>query len=94
VLALINSPAAQRAVAHLALSTGNSVPLRVSAFSSLSESARNFGEMLEESQLNELVALTKNEGDLVIQTAAGQSLGALNISGKAPSDIIRTAHGG
>ena len=94
VLALINSPAAQRAVAHLALGNGNSVPLRVAAFSSLSESARNFGEMLEEAQVTELVALTNDQSDLIIQTAAVQSLGALNVAGKAPSEIIRTAHGG
>jgi HEAT repeat protein len=94
VLALINAPAAQRAIAHLALSSGNSIPLRVAAFSSLSESARTHGDMLEESQVNELVALAKNESDLIIRTAASQALGALNLAGKAPSDIIRSFHGG
>ncbi len=94
VLALINAPAAQRAVAHVALSSGNSIPLRVAAFSSLSESARTHGGMLEESQINELGALVMNENDLIIRTAAAQAQGALNLAGKTPSDIIRSFHGG
>ncbi len=92
VLALINAPAAQRAIAHVAISSGNSVPLRVATFSSLSESARTHGAMLEESQINELADLAKGDSDLIIRTAASQAFGALNLAGKAPSDIIRSFH--
>lgn len=93
-LALVNAPAAQRAIAHTALSTGNTVSLRVAAFASLSESARTHGAMLEDGQVNELIAQTRDDSDLVISTAAMQALGALNLAGKAPSEIIRSLHAG
>lgn len=91
-LALINAPEAQRAIAHVALSSGNSVTLRVSAFSSLSESARTHGDMLEESQITELVTLAAKETDLVIRTAASQALGAINLASNKASEIIRSYH--
>jgi len=94
VLALVNAPAAQRAIAHLALSSGNSVPLRVATFSSLSESARTHGAMLEEAQISELKELATNDTDLIIKTAASQALGALNLAGSVPSEIIRSFHAG
>lgn len=94
VLALVNAPAAQRAIAHLALSSGNSVPLRVATFSSLSESARTHGAMLEESQISELEELTWKDSDPIIRTAAMQALGALNLSGNVPSEIVRSFHAG
>jgi HEAT repeat protein len=94
VLALINAPAAQRAIAHTALSTGNSITLRVSAFGSLSESARTHGAMLEDGQVRELITQTRDDSDLVISTAAMQALGALNLAGQAPSEIIRNLHAG
>lgn len=91
-LALINAPEAQRAIAHVALSSGNSVSLRVAAFSSLSESARTHGSQLEDSQIAELGKLAAKENDLIIRTAASQSLGAINLASSQASEIIRSFH--
>ena len=94
VLALIPAPAAQRAVAHVALDANNTLSLRVAAFGSLAESARNNGNMLEESQINALVKIAREESDLVIRTSSSQALGAVNLATNKASEIIRGYYGG
>jgi HEAT repeat protein len=94
VLALTPLPAAQRAIAHVALDEKNSKSLRVAAFGSLAESAKNNGNLLEEAQVAALVTIAKEDADLTIRTAASQTLGAVNLSNNKASEIIRTYHGG
>ncbi len=94
VLALIRKPSAQQAVAAMALDTGNIDSLRVSAFDSLAESAKNNGNLLAEDQLSVLVGIARDDTDLTIRTAASQALGALNLRTNKASDIIRSYHGG
>jgi len=94
VLSLTPSPAAQRAIAHVALDGTNSKPLRVAVFGSLAESAKNNGNLLEEGQVNALVTIAKDDADLTIRTAASQTLGAINLSNNKASDIIRAYYGG
>jgi len=94
VLALTPLPAAQRAIAHVALDEKNSKSLRVAAFGSLAESAKNNGNLLEESQIVKLVTIAKEDPDLTIRTAASQTLGAINLSNNKASEIIRTYYGG
>jgi hypothetical protein len=94
VLALIPAPAAQRAVAHVALDGNNTLSLRVAAFGSLAESARNNGNMLEEPQIDTLVKIAREENDLVIRTSSSQALGAVNLATNKASEIIRGYYGG
>jgi hypothetical protein len=90
VLALMPTSTAQRAIAHVALDDGNARSLRVAAYGSLSESAKNHGHMLEDGQVAELVRIAKEEDDLVIRTAASQALGAINLATSKASEIIRS----
>jgi HEAT repeat protein len=90
VLALLPTPTAQRAIAHLALDDTNPRPLRVAAFASLAESAKNFAHMLEDAQITELVRIAQKADDLVIRTAASQALGAINLATSKASEIIRS----
>jgi HEAT repeat protein len=94
VLALTPLPAAQRAIAHVALDANNSKALRVAAFGSVAESAKNKGNLLEESQVAALVTIAKEDADLTIRTAASQTLGAINLSNNKASEIIRAYYGG
>ena len=94
VLALTPLPAAQRAIAHVALDSNNSKSLRVAAFGSLAESAKNNGNLLEEGQVSALVTIAKEDADLTIRTAASQTIGAVNLSNNKASEIIRTYYGG
>jgi len=93
VLALTPLPAAQRAIAHVALDEKNSKSLRVAAFGSLAESAKNNANLLEDGQVAALVTIAKADADLTIRTAASQTLGAINLSNNKASEIIRTYYG-
>ena len=63
---------------------------RASSFASLAESAKRFGNSLEAGQIDVLIQIARDEKDLVIRTAASQSLGALNLIDDKASEIIRT----
>ncbi len=94
VLALIPTPSAQQAVAAMALDVGNTESLRVSAFDSLTESAKSTGNLLAEDQLSDLVGIARDDTDMTIRTTASRALGALNLRTNKASDIIRSYHGG
>jgi undecaprenyl pyrophosphate synthase len=76
------------------LTDANTDSLRVAAFGSLAESAKNNGNLLEEGQIAELVDIAHDDPDLIIRTAASQSLGALNLTTNKASEIIRSYYGG
>jgi len=90
VLALARTPTAQRAIGHVALDPGNSLTLRIAAFGSLAESAKNNGHALEDAQTAEFVRIAREEADLTIRTAASQALGAMNLATNRASEIIRS----
>lgn len=94
VLALLPTPTAQRAIAHVALSDASAESLRVAAFGSLAESAKNNGNVLEKRQVAELVKIARDDDNLTIRTAASQALGAVNLTTNQASDIIRAYYGG
>ncbi len=94
VLALLPTSTAQRAVAHVALDDGNTKSLRIAAFGSLAESAKNNANLLEQSQIAELVDIAHDDPDLTIRTAASQALGAVNLTTNKASEIIRSYYGG
>lgn len=76
VLALLNTPTAQDAIAQVALATEQTPTLRMAAFASLAESARQFGNRLNEKSGKQLIAQAMNEPNLELRTAASQALGA------------------
>ena len=90
VLALVESQEGQRAIAHVALDEKTTPTLRVSAFGSLAESAKRYGNALEPAQVDRLITIARDEKDLVLRTAASQALGALNLVDDKASEIIRT----
>ncbi len=88
VLALLDSPTAQRAIAGVALSSKSAESLRLAAFATLADSGRHFGSRLEQQGLQVLVQQALKEPNLVLRTGASQALGALNPSGTSVADII------
>ncbi|MCO6437864.1 MAG: HEAT repeat domain-containing protein [Phycisphaerae bacterium] len=89
VLALLGSAAAQQAIADVALDDGQTSALRIAAFGSLAESAKRFGNMLAEAQVQQLVDIAKDEPDLTMRTAASEALGAVNLATNEASAIVR-----
>jgi|GEM_PF-153490 len=88
VLALLDSQAAQRAIAAVALNLEASPSLRMAAFAALADSGRHFGLCLEPAILEVLVRQALSLPDLVLRTAASQALGALNPPGTSVADVI------
>jgi len=77
VLALIDSSTAQDALAQAALSDEHTSTLRIAAFASLAESARELGDRLSDRLTKELIQQAMSEPDLELRTAASQALGAI-----------------
>lgn len=94
VLALARTETAQRSIAHVAFDPANTRTLRVSSFGSLAESAKNNGNLLEDGQIAELVRIARDDGDLVIRTAASEAIGAINLKSNRASEIIRKYYAG
>jgi HEAT repeat protein len=94
VLALLPTPSSQRAIGHVAIDANRSNSLREAVFGSLAESAKNHGNLLEESQIAELVEISRDDDDLAIRTAASKALGAVNLATDQASEIIRKYYGG
>lgn len=90
VLALAGTETSQRAIAHVALDESNTKSLRIAAFGSLTESAKNAGNKLEADQVTALVKIAKDEPDLELRTAASQALGGVNLANNQASEIIRS----
>ncbi len=66
----------------------------MAAFASLAESAKNNANLLDETQVAELVDIAHDDPDLTIRTAGSEALGALNLATNKASEIIRSYHGG
>jgi HEAT repeat protein len=94
VLALARTESAQRSIAHVAFDSANTRTLRVSAFGSLAESAKNNGNLLEDGHIADLVSIARDDADLVIRTAASEAIGAVNLKSNRASEIIREYHAG
>lgn len=94
VLARLESSASQRALAGVASDAAQTQSLRVACFGALGESARLFGNQLEPDQVSRLVEIARTESDLILRTAAGQVLGAVNLADNQASTIIRSHYRG
>ena len=94
VLAILQTPSAQQAVAELAVDDVNDTSLRIAAFHSLADSAKRNGNLLSSDEIASIVEIAGGEDDLTLRTAASQALGALNIATNKASEIIRSYHQG
>ncbi|MBN1359367.1 MAG: HEAT repeat domain-containing protein [Sedimentisphaerales bacterium] len=87
ILAYLNSPNAQRAIAEAALDGSASMDVRIAAFGSLANSAKMNGNLLPDATVARIYALTSSdqtEPDL--RAAAAAAYGALNL----PSQMVKT----
>jgi len=89
VLAYLNSPNAQRAIADMAMDSGHEMPVRISAFNALVDSAKLNGNMTSDATVGAIYALIQSrdtEPDL--RAAAAAAFGALNLPSQKVKDLI------
>jgi hypothetical protein len=89
VLAYLNSPGAQQAIASMALDENNGLDIRITAFNSLAMSAKINANMLPESVLDGIYALvSSSDTDDDLRSAAAAAYGALNLPSRKVKDLI------
>ncbi|HLB74074.1 MAG TPA: HEAT repeat domain-containing protein [Sedimentisphaerales bacterium] len=89
VLAYLDSPDAQRAIAAMALAEGNSPEVRVAAFESLATSAKLNACMLVDQMVDGIYALiSSDQTDPDLRSAAAAAYGALNLPSQKVKDLI------
>ncbi len=89
ILAYLDSPNAQRAIAVMALSSVNSIDVRISAFESLATSAKLHANMLMERMVDHIYGLiSSSETDPELRSAAAAAYGALNLPSQKVKDLI------
>ncbi len=87
ILAHLNTPAAQEAIAAMAMTEGNSKDIRISAFGSLVVSAQLNANKLDDATINAIYALVSSKDiDPGLRAAAAAAYGALNL----PSQKVKT----
>jgi HEAT repeat protein len=92
VLAYINSPNAQRAIAAMALDAANPKEVRIAAFNSLAASAKVNANLLDDSMVDAVFSLISSQsaagGPAELKSAAAAAYGALNLPSKKVKDLI------
>jgi hypothetical protein len=89
ILAHIDSPAAQRAIAGMALNTNNDADVRIAAFNSLTTSAKLNANMLVDAMVDAVYSLIgSGDTDPAIRSAAAAAYGALNLPSRKVKDLI------
>jgi hypothetical protein len=89
ILAYLNSPGAQRAIAAMALDTNNDPNVRISAFNSLSNSAKVNANMLPDETIDAIYALiSSDETETELRSSAAAAYGALNLPSRKVKDLI------
>jgi hypothetical protein len=87
VLARLESPQAQRAIAVMAFSSKNSNDVRIAAFGSLAVSAKQNANLLLNEQIDAIYALVSStETEPQLRAAAAGAFGSLNL----PSEKVKT----
>jgi hypothetical protein len=87
ILAQMEAPQAQRAIAQMALSDKNTNPIRIVAFGSLAISAKQNANLLPNEQIDAIYALVSSTGtEPQLRAAAAGAFGALNL----PSEKVKT----
>ena len=89
ILAHLDSPGAQRAIAGMALDNNNAVDVRISAFDSLATSAKLNANMLVEPIVDSIyVLISSDDTTPEIRSAAAAAYGALNLPSQKVKDLI------
>ena len=89
ILAYLDSPGAQRAIAAMALDTDNDSDVRISAFNSLATSAKLNANMLPDETIDTIYALISSDTtDSDIRSTAAAAYGALNLPSRKVKDLI------
>jgi len=89
ILAHLDSPSAQRAIAAMALDSNNDLDVRILAFNSLATSAKINANMLVEETLAEIyVLISSDQTDPDLRGAAAAAYGALNLPSQKVKDLI------
>jgi len=89
ILARLNSPDAQRAIAAAALAGNNDMNVRISAFKSLAVSAKLNANLLDEEKINAIYSLiSSSQSDAELRSAAAAAYGALNLPSRKVKDLI------
>jgi HEAT repeat protein len=89
VLAYLNSPNAQRAIAAMGLDTENPVEVRIAAFNSLAASAKLNANLLDSDMIDAVFSLISSpQTTPELKTAAAAAYGALNLPSKKVKDLI------
>ncbi len=89
VLVLSANPAAQAAIAKLALNPKGPEPHRIAAMAILAASARRNGNRLPTELVDAVRKQSLHDASLPMRTAASQALGALNVEGNLAAEILR-----
>ncbi len=89
ILAHLDSPEAQRAVAAMALNSDNDQAVRIAAFDSLGLSAKINANMLPEDMIDAIYSLIGSDAtDPELRSAAAAAYGALNLPSRKVKDLI------
>jgi len=89
VLAYVNNPNAQRAVAEMAMNGANDPVVRVAAFESLVNSAKLSGNLLPDTTVAAMYELiSKADTDPALRAAAAAAYGALNLPSQKVKNLI------
>ena len=89
ILAYLNSPGAQRAIAAMALEENNAPDVRISAFNSLANSAKLNANMLPDETIDAIYALISSDAtDTELRSTAAAAYGALNLPSRKVKDLI------
>ena len=89
ILAYLNSPGAQRAIAAMALETDSQPDVRISAFNSLANSAKLNANMLPDETIDAIYALiSSDETETELRSSAAAAYGALNLPSRKVKDLI------
>ena len=89
ILAYLDSPGAQRAIAAMALEANNDPDVRISAFNSLATSAKLNANMLPDETIDEIyVLISSDETDTELRSTAAAAYGALNLPSRKAKDLI------
>lgn len=89
VLSYLDNPRAQRAIADVCLDDNFSNQIRIEAFDSLINSAKLNGQLITESQIDEIYELVSSTTvDPSLRAAAAGAYGALNLPSRRVKDLI------
>ncbi|MHC4536010.1 MAG: HEAT repeat domain-containing protein, partial [Planctomycetota bacterium] len=89
ILAHLDSPGAQRAIAGMALNNNNAADVRISAFNSLATSAKLNANMLVDPMVDAIYSLiSSTETPPELRSAAAAAYGALNLPSQKVKDLI------